>query len=396
MFKSGSFTLQAIFFGLLSASPFVASLDAADPVPAVYQPLYAEVSGLVSSMEATVDSQWNGTKHPVEFGANLLSANTGRGPSLLNPYALYGILTEAARLKMLGTKMVHIGVGYPTLLPRYYSDSAQAQKYIDLYKTMVAELKTMGLKVAISSGPEPNLPYYKTLSLDAYIQGRVDVLSIIANQVRPDYLIMVSEPDVEAGFSGHAMNDVASGRRLIEAALPAVAAARSAGLEVGAGVGTWQANGASFVESFSQTDIDFIDLHIFPINMRFFSNAITFASMAKARGKAVSISQAWLYKVGTSELAAMSFDRAATRDPLSFWAPLDSRFLEALVKTSHLIESKFTVAQWSRYFFHYLTWEQAAGLTPEQQTAASVGFATQNMLNGIYTPTAMAYAAVIR
>jgi hypothetical protein len=207
---------------------------------------------------------------------------------------------------------------------------------------------------------------------------------------------MVSEPDVEAGFSGHAMNDVASGRRLIDTTLPAVAAARSAGVQVGAGIGSWQANGSKFVESFCQTGIDFFDLHIFPINRDFFTNAITFANMAKARGKAVTISQAWLYKVGTAELATMNFAAASARDPFSFWAPLDSRYLQVLVNTSHLLQTKFTVAQWSRYFFHYLTWEQAAGLTPEQQTAASVGFATQNMLNGIYTPTAAAYAAAIR
>jgi hypothetical protein len=396
MFKYGSLILQGVLCALLGAGAFVAPLDAADPVPAVYQPLYTELNGLLSNMESAVNSQWNGAKQPVSFGANLLSANTSRGPSLLNPYAMYGIMIEASRLKSLGATVVNIGVGYPTLLPRYYSDAAQAQKYIDFYKTLVAELKKIGLEVAISSGPEPNLAYYRTLSLDGYIQGRVDVLSIIANQVRPDYLVMASEPDIEASFSGHAMNDVASTVRLIEAALPAVAAARSGGVQVGAGIGTWQGNGTKFIDSICQTGIDFVDLHIFPVNRDFFTNVITYANTAKSHGKAVSISQAWLYKSGTAELGTMNFNKAAARDPFSFWAPLDSRFLEILAKTSHLIESKFTVAQWSRFFFTYLPWEQAGGLTPDQLTAASIGFATQNMLNGVWTPTAAAYKAAIR
>src|SRR5688572_4520477 len=202
-----------------------------DPVPAVYRPLYDEMSGYVSDMESSVADRWDGTKKPVSFGANLLSANTGRGPSLLNKTAPYGILMEAARLRRLGVTLVHIGAGYPTLLPRYSADS---QRYIDLYRFLIPELRKMGLKVAISTGPEPDLPYYRTLTLDEYIRGRVDVMVVIAQFIHPDYLIMVNEPDIETAACGHDMNNVASQTRMLRDGLAAVASARAGGMQAGA------------------------------------------------------------------------------------------------------------------------------------------------------------------
>ena len=53
--------------------------------------------------------------------------------------------------------------------------------------------------------------------------------------------------------------------------------------------------------------------------------------MAAAVGKPVAISQAWLSKVAASEwdgYSTASLDLERSRQPFSFWAPLDSYFMQ--------------------------------------------------------------------
>ena len=51
-------------------------------------------------------------------------------------------------------------------------------------------------------------------------------------------------------------------------------------MSVGAGVGTWLSSFQSFVQSFTGTTLQYIDMHVYPVNMSFLSNALTVADMA--------------------------------------------------------------------------------------------------------------------
>lgn len=382
-------------------------------IPTDFQDLYTSLQQKLTAFDATVLSQWNGTKSNVDFSAELLTANCNRGLQLLG--ARQGYLAELARLKALGVTMVTVCAGFPILYQPFYQyngDPADYQRMLAFYQQLAADVHGQGLKLAIESGAMfPTVysggsgfslsSYYTTLGQQAYTDGRTQNILTLAQMVQPDYLEMGSEPDTEAELTGQAWVKTPAGwGSLIGTFQNALNAQNLQSVRTAAGVGTWLANGADFLRAINTAapGLWYFDLHIYPINLTFLDNTTSLLDLTVELGKPAMILEAWLLKERDAELTTtkVASDPAIfARDTYSFWAPLDQQFLSAMVKLAHWKQLKAFSAFWSRYFFAYLDYNQVKGFAPTDIITQAEQAAASAIPSGQSTPTAAAYQALI-
>ncbi len=169
-------------------------------------------------------------------------------------------------------------------------------------------------------------------------------------------------------------------------------------IPLGAGVGTWlngQAGATDWVQALLATDIDYLDLHIYATNYNFLPNAITYADMALEAGKKVAISECWDFKATDQEFSGITVNNEASyyaRDTFSFWAPVDTAFVEAFVNFANWKGLIYVSPFWTRYFWAYLNYNQeqsvGAALTMNASSAEQVlSDATVQFVNAIVNST---------
>lgn len=379
---------------------------AQQPVPLEYQDAYAEVSTALNDFRQVLDQSWDGTKAPVAFSANLLTANSSRGLVLIEPGARDAVAHEIDSLKALGIKAVSLDVSFPVLYAPFHSSPQEYQQFLDFYTGVAADVRARGLKLIVetqalfSQGGYTywNLgPFYAGLTLDQYQQGRMAVARTIALNLRPDYLSVIQEPDTEAEQTLQPAVGTAEGSTaLLDVILGGLQGIGVPGMAVGAGIGTWQTDYLTFVNNFAARPIDFVDMHIYPVNRDYLPRALEIADLAASYGKQVGMSETWLYKVRDAELDVLSFATIFSRDVFSFWSPLDTLHLQTLVKLAHFKHFSFMSPFWSSYFRGYITYDATTkDLTPAALAKLAVQQQLANIISGIYTDTALAYRDAI-
>ncbi len=210
-------------------------------------------------------------------------------------------------------------------------------------------------------------------------------------------MAVVLEPDTEAIQTGKPVNNVANCTEMVDYFLEGLkVTGLEEGISVGAGVGTWHPRYRDFIDSFAALrDLDFIDMHIYPVNFDFLDRALTIADMARASGKAVAMTEAWLYKARDRELATVTNVAIFSRDVFNFWGPLDAQFLAALVKLGHYRKFEFISPFWTNLFFSYLDYDKTHHLRPRKLMALSTRAAAVNMVFNRYTRTGATYGQLI-
>jgi hypothetical protein len=159
------------------------------------------------------------------------------------------------------------------------------------------------------------------------------------------------------------------------------------GIQVGAGTGTWQQSFTSFITAFSTLPMQYIDLHVYPINGAFFQNTITAATTAHAAGKSVAMSEAWVEKILDSELPTLSESASESRNNWSFWAPLDTQFLTTLSTLGNYEKFDFISPFWISYFYSYLDYNASDSSSVPAALQASISA----MDEGLFTSTAVGW-----
>lgn len=332
---------------------------------------------------------------------------------MFQPQAHASVLAELDRLKSLGVKAVVVCFNFPLLYQPFYTfngDPGDYQPMLAFYQQLAADIHSRGMKLIAevgflfpgyySQGSGFNLDgYYATLSASQLIAAKAQYAVTVAQQIRPDFMTLGSEPDTEAQLTKQTSLDTPSGwAQTISAMLTQLRSAGVTGIPFGGGIGTWQSNGAAFLQQLCSTSLDFIDLHVYPVNLGFLDNAIAYADTAASCGKPVSIAEAWLSKVRDSELGttnAAADPTVFSRDAFSFWAPLDQAFLGSLVKFAHWKKLLFLSAYWSRYFWSYLDYSQAQNLSANDVTVAVTQAAGAALLAGQTTSTGLFYGTTI-
>jgi len=384
-------------------------------VPPAYQDLYSMLEEKIAGFAGKIPSQENTASAAVNFGGELLTANAHRGVQLLLPKTREGVRVELDRLRALGAKSVTVAVGFPILYRPFLEwngDPGDYQGLVDFYKQLAADVRSRGMQLVVESGALfPGsysvgsgfklAEYYGTLSNQEYIAGRAEMAATIAREIRPDLLVVGSEPDTEAKISSKAFLGTPNGFALLVAKIVTrVRAEGGRGIPIGAGVGVWKQDGEEYIRSVVRAapKLDFVDLHVYPVNGNSLDNLIRFTDVTESLGKRTAICEAWLLKERDGEFGKLDavFDAGVfARDAFSFWAPLDQKFLDALVRFARWKEVLLLSPYWTRYFHAYLQYDEVRKLTPTQITARANAAAAAAMLQNQFSEAGEAYRRAI-
>ena len=375
-------------------------------MPSSFQALYTQLDGDIGAFNTTLNSEWNGVKYPVIFTANLWNASANTGPQMLDSdYFTNSVAPQLQELKAMGVQMVGVEIGFPMLYEPFLGET-QYQEAVSFYQQVATAIKAAGLKLMVDNEVMLNGqvfsgwnvgPFFATLSWTQYQAARAQTAVTIAQTMQPDYMVVLEEPDTEAEMSGQTEVNTASGATdLLSQILNAVQAADLKGVQVGAGVGTWLTEYQQFIQSFLTLPVHFIDMHVLPVNDSFLPNALSIASMAASAGKPVTISQTWLRKVADSELTTLSNNQAEARNTFSFWAPLDTYFLQTMEKMAYYTKMTFMDVFESLYFWAYLPYDSSTeNLTPSAILSQESTQSTTNMMAASFTGPALSYYSAI-
>lgn len=226
----------------------------------------------------------------------------------------------------MGVKTITVEIGFPVFDQNFYvftgRSAAQAQQsvqtWLSYYQSLARAIHSRGLKMIVESNPlltyyissqstfNPG-GYYKSLDFATYEQLRSEHNIIVARQIKPDYLLLQTEPQTDAiNDSRPELNNPAKDTAMIS---KFVTDLENAGIpclhtlmQLGSGAGTWQLDWQSYISGLiSITGLDKIDTHIYNLQpdvnkLGEVTIAMQIADMAHTAGKGVSMSEFWLHK----------------------------------------------------------------------------------------------------
>lgn len=366
-------------------------------IPPAYADLYALLSAQLDAAEAQVRPLHPELGKPPVYAAELIPANANRGPALLQPGVIEGVRLFLDRFQQLGIRGVVFPVGYPMLLDRF----PRSAEYLQFYKQVVTEARKRGMTVEIESSVMfANTPFspitwdYASTPFNQFVQERHDMTARIVAELGPDYLDLGAEPDTEASLTGYTvLNSPSVWSQYIAAVIRGIDRRST---RLGAGVGTW--NTVRFVEVESELPLDFIALHIYPIDSSSMATAFQAADIIRSHGKEIVIDEAWLYKMRPGELTSIAGNTVVfARDSLSFFTPLDQRFLRFLDDFARTQNVALISPFWTTFFFAYQPWAPGFEALSYDQVVAQVNvLAAANVQRGQFSATGYSYSSLIK
>ena len=398
-------------------------------VPAEFTNLYAELQANLTNFEATLDTNWDGRPTKCSMGAVLMPATSeGRG---------WGIPGDASKntnflnvvvvpylngLQAMGIKSVKFAIQFPDLYQPYYNatnganDPAGYTNSFNFYTNLCALLRQRGIKIIIPVGdvvgPGDTIANYETnLTFAQYVAGRSSINQLVAKYMKPDYLLLQSEPDTEADnlppALGNQFTNAAADMNMISNFLSdlQVAGLRSTNMIVGAGCGTWQGDFTNFLAGFTNlAGLDLLTIHLYQITIHTnsginhlqrvlqMSDAAHGTNALHPHGMRLGISECWLKKVSAAEENAniLGGDTFNGRNVYSCFAPLDREFHLGMVKVGYFEQMDFIEPFWSEYYFSYLDYDQmqpvVQSLVSSNLTSDQIGVALQTTNQALVLP----------
>lgn len=375
------------------SAPAINEPLAASPVPEEYRQLYGSLSGKLELFDKSLDSQCPGANRKITFAAELLGAHVSE--QLFNQAYYRGLLDYLDALKAIGVGGVKIAINYPQLNP----DFPDRDKYVDVYKSIMKECRARNIKVLVSSGnyfgpPFTTIKYSLSgLTLEKYRQGKKYTAETILKEFHPDYLTVSNEPTTEYMLMG--INQTAS--QYAETTRFILSGLDRGNTLMGAGTGTW--SNMDFIRELVKVEgLDYIDMHIYPLD--YLQGAVYAADIARAANKRMILGELGLYKMRAEEVGDLG--KLATqasifaRDVYSFWEPLDSRFLEVIVRMSKCCGYEFISPFWSPYFFSYVNYDDSTkNLDYSRLRQMDNRLAYSNLMSGKLSGWGMTYKQLI-
>jgi hypothetical protein len=346
-----------------------ASVTQPPAIPEGYQSVYDELETEMAHFEITLNGKWDHSLGQTIMATELAYANGNIGEGLLSANTMDNNRILLDRLQAMGVKGVVLAIKFPLLKP----DFPRSSEYLQFFKNIMVECRQRGMKVLVECGAIfAGTPYspanvdWSNYTTETFLQGLEDQLLLIAKEIKPDYLTLANEPETEEALTKLTITP-AMWSDFIASALEKID--RSGGLLAGAGTGTWE--DPSYInELFNMAGLDYIDLHIYPMNKDaiYLDRALNYAMEARAGGKRVTVSEAWLWKATPTELGNFLGDteEIMNRDVYSFWYPLDERFFQDIMNLADAAKMDFASFFWTRNLFAYLDYDS----TPHNLTTA--------------------------
>jgi hypothetical protein len=393
-----------LYLATLAPAPAAGSEPAVPAaVPREYRAVYAELSSRLNDFERRLG---NPSARKIVLATNLLTANSHAGPALLRPDWWDYNLLYLDRLQALGINGVTVTISYPLLTPAF-DDPAP---YLRFYRGLATEIRRRGMTLLVEHNvllPGYTLvavrPYYAQVDFKRFTQERYAEVLRIIQQVRPDYLSLVLEPQTH-GIALSKRLAIKDWTRYVDNIVTDLAKdAPQRTTLIGAGCGSWE--DPAYIYRFARIKgLDYIDIHLYPLSngyTDYLQRALDWADEVRRLdpGKRLLISEAWLFKAAAEELGGNPTDaRMFARDVYSFWEPLDTQYMRVLGKLARAKGFELISPFWSRYFFSYLPHGD-----PVQQTMAPHALMKQAnqaafaaLLANRTTATGRAYGGIAR
>ncbi len=368
-------------------------------VPAQYQSLYNHLGGVLSAEESKLDTLLSGApKSPITFAAELTPVNCNRGSDLLKGQVLSGTNTFLDRLQELGIQAVKFCIHYPLLTP----DFPQSSDLLAFFQKLMQNLRQRHIKVVIqvnvlfANTPYSSVSYsYKGLTFDQFKTGMRQQIQTITQQLQPDYLVVLSEPDTAARLTGlKELNDPARALELVQYVFKGL---NKGGTLVGSGSGSWSP--LTFTQEYvTDPDLDFICIHIYPVNPPDLDNVLSMANLAKQNHKRTIIDEAWMHK---NDSAAVPEGLAASTEVsklnvFSFWSPLDQQFLKVVTKLASAGQIELISPYETSDDFAYVDWSAQLDTQSYQELRQRLDkLASDNIQADTFSQTGLAYKQII-
>jgi hypothetical protein len=174
-------------------------------VPGEYRALYGELATNLNRLDKTLNAQWDGEKADVKFGVELLVANANRGEMLLTDRVFRATILTLDRLQDLGVRSVAISIQFPMLsrsFPRF-------SEYKDFYRRVAREIRRRNFVLIVEIGTffrETEFTKFKinydNLTFDRFNAQLRQMANIIIQDLQPDYLTILTEPDTMQNNTG--------------------------------------------------------------------------------------------------------------------------------------------------------------------------------------------------
>jgi uncharacterized protein (TIGR03437 family) len=387
--------------------------------PAAYTDTCTNMLGYMTTYNATLSSSWHGAKSSTAFGTELLAANDNIGlTGLLAPDSLSRVELELDDLAKMNVQFVTVAVSFPILYQPFYQYNNDPQDYqtvLTFYQNVMDQIHQRGMKVLIESFVVfpayvatqglPNLSqYYSSLSTTEFNAGRAQNATNVAQLLQPDWLNLGSEPDTESELIG--LSAEYTPQQWATEISTAVTQMRAAGIHgkplIGAGCGAWQMNGSTYVQALLSTGIDYFDMHTFSVNMDFLSQGESYIDMAETAGLGAAISEVWDHPLTDAQLQGKSefgiIDALAAAEPYnaySFWATQDAQFLGEIIDLAYWKNLYYVSPFESELFVANVDYNQTAGLSGADLTAAETMAEAAALNAGTLSPLGLWYAAAI-
>jgi hypothetical protein len=301
------------------------------------------------------------------------------------------------RFKELGLGGVTVNIGYPVLT----DEVDRAGDYLAFYKRIAGLVRERGMRLAVklhvlfSGTAFSRLRVdFSGLTVDHLGRGKRLMAERVLQEMQPAYLTLGGEPDTEAALTG-----------LPELGRPEVYAAMVASILkdlprgrtlIGAGQGTWVS--PAFAEAYAKLDVDFINIHVYPLNRETVANTERIGEIARKNGKRLILDECWFYKIFPGEKSALGAGETIfRRDAYGFWAPLDELFLKTMAKLAAVQGIEYVSPFWSNCFFAALDYSPRDENLPFDTHRRKFNQAVfRNLRAGVFTRTGRFYAELIK
>ena len=364
-------------------------------IPAEYRVLYEELSKKLGQLQAGINSVPGAPKARTRFGVELLVANSNRGEILLTERVFKATVLTLDRLQSLGVQCIALSIQFPVLVP----SQPRAGEYLNFYTRVIQQIRQRGLAVIVEMGTLFRQPEFSQLRVD-YSQLTLEkfkvqlgqMAQIVATDLKPDYLTILTEPDTQSQNTGLDF----SVSNFSDTVAYVVQGLGQSEVQLGAGAGTWSP--MTYFSALAKIkQLDYIDLHIYPVQHDFVINRVArIARTAAAHNKKISIGEAWLYKVSKRELGRIKPITAFARDVYSFWQPLDEMFVQILVELSRHTDAEFCSLFWMKYLYGYVDYNsRTRDLAPHELINMSEKAAGRRILDNSLNQTGKLFQDLI-
>jgi hypothetical protein len=371
----------------------------ATPIPAEYAALAQVVTQGLDAWQAKLGPASGATGGGTVFGTELLAANANRGPALLMQATLDSVNPMLDRMQQLGIRGVTLNVNFPLL----NADYPRSADYLAFYEAVAQRVRAHHMTLSVEqhvvfSGTafSPVSFDYSKLPFDQFVAQFHTMTQLLIDRLHPDYLTLLSEPDTFAQLTGYASASTPAGAAAwIGRVLDGVQRGTT---KIGAGAGSWLPNAATYDEAFARLPLDYIDLHIYPMNATIAGTLQQIAAVSRSTGKPLVIDEVWLQKIGPNDSGGVhSVDAVFLRDNYAFWQPLDTRFLDLVAQYARASGAVYVSPFWSTHFWAYTDYGPATkDLTYAQISQQVNALAYQAVGAGAYTSTGEAYGAIAK